>query len=68
MTFLYMNRPFQSGNDIMTGKKEDSHDADDGELSGAEIDGLIQYFGIDSVDNSESLVQGIKTLVRLARS
>ena len=48
--------------------KTDNRDADDGELSGAEIDGLIEYFGIDLADNSESLVQGIKTLVRLARS
>jgi hypothetical protein len=66
MAFLTMNRLFQSDNNTIV--KSDNRDADDGELSGAEIDGLIEYFGIDSVDNSESLVQGIKTLVRLARS
>ena len=46
---------------------DDNHDVDD-ELSGEEIDGLIQYFGIDSADTSESLVQGVKALLGLSRS
>jgi hypothetical protein len=60
-----MDQIFRSDNNTMV--KTDNRD-DDGELSGAEIDGLIEYFGIDLADNSESLVQGIKTLVRLALS
>ena len=43
-------------------------DDDDDELSGEEIDALIQYFGVDSADTSESLVHGVKTLLGLARS
>jgi hypothetical protein len=62
-----MNQIFRNKNDQLA-QKGDNPDADDVELSSAEIDGLIQYFGINSSDTSESLVQGIKTLVTLVRS
>jgi hypothetical protein len=44
---------------------DDNRDVDDGELSSAEINGLIQYFGMDSAD-TESFLQGVKALIGIA--
>jgi hypothetical protein len=38
------------------------------ELSSSQLNGLVHYFGIDSADTLESLVEGIDALVKLQRS
>jgi hypothetical protein len=45
-----------------------SNQEPENELSNSQLSELVHYFGIDSADSSESLVEGIDALVKLQRS
>jgi hypothetical protein len=60
-----MNQTFRSDKGTMV--LNDNRDVDDGELSIAEINGLIQHFDMDSAD-TESFLQGVNALIGIART
>ena len=47
---------------------QDIREMEEVELSNTQLNRLVHYFGIDSADTSESLVEGIDALIKLQRS
>ena len=47
---------------------QDIREMEEVELSNTQLNRLVHYFGIDSDDTSESLVEGIEALIKLQRS